>query len=572
MKIRLQITAFLTYLVGLLVFSAFPLAATEDGLPAPPIASSPKPYLLGPGDIVEITIDHIPKISSTYAVTAPGIIEFPTLLQPLRAAGLTVNQLEEVLMERLKRYIHQPSVAVRIREHHSHKILLLGPFATPGKYELEQEEVPLLDVVLEAGGLRELRENDKLIILRRGKAEPIERLANGDAFPRAENENLRSITIDINALLSDGDITQNVMVQSGDVIYISSFFEPGRRYIYVTGGRKGAAAIPYEAELTALKALFQAGVVPDDLNTAQVQILREQAGVQQVLTVGLTRNSPDNATNILQPGDIIILPDADRSMVYVMGRVNQPQAVLYQENLTILQAILKAGGFTQDAVSSKVRIVREGALSPENQLTVNVDAVLDGDKTQNVTLEAGDIIVVPGRSLQADISVTGAVHNPGLIAYEDGLTLREVIIRAGSFSGGLLAAQIQIVSEAEDKKTTVHFDLANPSADTAGLRLHPGDLIIVSSTTADEAISVLGSVASPGIIQFEEGLTILRAILHAGGFAQGAARSKVKIVRGEGPKQQTLRANLEALMDKGDKSQDIALRPGDIIIVPQSFF
>jgi len=545
-----------------------PQTIAEDNQYSAQPLSLQKEYILGPGDMVEISVDLVDEISATYTVTAMGMIEFPTLLKPIRASGLTVKQLRETLVEQLKFYMYKPSVTVRIIEYHSHKVLLLGPFAKPGKHELKQEEVPLLDLILEAGGLRELRDNDKLIILR-------EAFRNGNSHPKVTKDTLRSILIDLHALLREGDVTQNVMIRSGDVIYISSFFEPEPHYIYVTGGRRGAAAIPYEKGLTVLKALLRTGIVPDDINTAQVKILREQVGEQQILPVGLTHSSQNNATGkepLLQPEDVIILPGADSSMVYVMGRVNSPQAIPYQKDLTILQAILKSGGFTQDAVASKVRVLREGALEKENQLTVNVDAVLDGDKTQNLILKAGDIIVAPGKSRQADISVTGKVNNPGLIAYEEGLTLREVIIKAGGFSDGMLTSKLQILSEAGAAQTSLLFDLANISEEAANIQLHPGNLIIVLGATSSEIVSVLGNVARPGIIQFEEGLTVLQAILRSGGFARGAARSKVKIVRGEGEKQQTIRANLKALMDKGDKSQNIVLRPGDIIIVPESFF
>jgi polysaccharide export outer membrane protein len=79
-------------------------------------------------------------------------------------------------------------------------------------------------------------------------------------------------------------------------------------------------------------------------------------------------------------------------------------------------------------------------------------------------------------------------------------------------------------------------------------------------------------VRQPGIIEYEDGLTALQAVLRAGGFDQGAARSKVKVVRGEGREQQSFRANLEDLVDKGDRSGDITLLPGDIVIVPETFF
>jgi polysaccharide export outer membrane protein len=102
--------------------------------------------------------------------------------------------------------------------------------------------------------------------------------------------------------------------------------------------------------------------------------------------------------------------------------------------------------------------------------------------------------------------------------------------------------------------------------------LEQGDLVVVLGASTGNIVSILGKVQRPGIIEYEDGLTVLQAILRSGGFNQGAARSKVRIVRGEGNKQQNLSADLENLTDKNNRSREIPLLPGDIVIVPETFF
>jgi len=62
------------------------------------------------------------------------------------------------------------------------------------------------------------------------------------------------------------------------------------------------------------------------------------------------------------------------------------------------------------------------------------------------------------------------------------------------------------------------------------------------------------------------------AVLAAGGLAQFAAGNRAKIVRTEGEKQKEIRVRLDDLFNKGDLSQNVALKPGDVIVVPQSRF
>jgi protein involved in polysaccharide export with SLBB domain len=537
----------------------------------------PKPnefdYRLGPGDVVNIAVDSVPELSLKYTISETGNIMFPTLLPPLKAQGLTLEQLQILLVKLLTEYMYEPKVMVDIVEYQSHKVLVLGPFQSPGKYELRKEKVPLLDIILEAGGLRELKDNDELVILRNPDSSNSYNVDPGNS----ELSGMQSIRVNLQGLLRDGDLTQNVMVQAGDVIYLTSFFA-AEQYVYVAGGgRRGAGTTPYEPGLTAFKALLRAGVVLDDPQALDLMIVRGRTSSERFITtrVKFDPMNPSVGDVVLSPEDIVILPEVSSQMVYVAGKVNKPGSIPFQEGLTILQAILDAGGMNKEAVGSKVKILREDAIG-QKQIPVDMDAILEkGDKSQNVTLTQGDIIVVPGMSPQADITVTGKVNGPGIVPYEEGMTAMKAVFLAGGLSGSMLTSQIRIMSSNDNIQPPFMLDISKAQLEQAGSAnpaLKPGDLVVVMGPAPGNLVSVLGKVRRPGVIDYEDGLTALQAILRAGGFDQGAARSKVRIVRGESENQQKLRANLESLMDKGDQSGNIALLPGDIVIVPETFF
>ena len=556
-------------------------------------------YRLGPDDVIDITVDSVPEISLQYTISEAGYIIFPTLLSPLKAQGLTVEQLQALLIGVLTEYMYEPKVTVSIVEYHSHKVLMLGSFHRPGKYELKREEVPLLDIIMEAGGLLELKEDDELVVLRNPSSSnvgsPTTRIKKESTEHNPGNDEtqelMQNIRIDLQRLLHDGDLTQNIMVQAGDVIYVTSFFA-APAYVYVAGGgRRGAGFVPYERGLTAFKALLRAGVVPDDPQTLELIIVRGQMsgrrlrgkrGNQQTsgerFITALLKFDPANpgvGDVTLQPEDIVILAGGASQMVYVVGEVNKPGALPYQEGLTALQAILGAGGMSKEAVGTKVKVLREDHLG-RKEISVNVDAILEkGGRAQNIALMSGDIIVVPGMSLQADVMVTGKVNTPGIVSYGEGMTAMKAIFLAGGLSDNVLKSQIRIMSSSGGIQPTFLLDINRTQLGEAGSSnpvLDPGDLIVVLGPASGNIISVLGEVRQPGIIEYEDGLTALQAILRAGGFDRGAARSKVRIMRGEGEEQQNFRANLENLMDKGDRSGDVILLPGDIVIVPETFF
>jgi len=523
-----------------------------------------KGYRLGPEDVISLTIDNVEDLSREYTISETGDIVFPTLLKPLKTQGLTLEQLRIKLIELLTEYMYAPKLTVDIMEYHSHKVLILGPFQRPGKYELRKERVPLLDIILDIGGVRELKENDELVILR----EP----DSSDSFA-----SMKSIRVNLQGLLQDGDLTQNVMIQAGDVMYLTSFFSADQ-YIYVTGGgRRGAGVIPYERGMTAFKALLRAGVAPDDPQAMEVIIVRGKTGGEQFITTQMKFDPmhPGEGDVELLPEDIVILPEATSRVVYVAGEVNRPGTLPYKDGLTVLQAILDAGGMSRAAVGAKVKVLREG---PDGrlQIPVNMDAVLEeGDKEQNIQLMLGDIVVVPEMTLQADIMITGKVKMPGMVPYEEDMTAMRAIFLAGGLSENSLQSQIRILSRGGEIQKPFLLDVSKTRLDEAGDTnpvLNPGDLMVIMGPSPENIISVLGKVRRPGIIQYADGLTALQAILQSGGFDRGAARSKVKIVRGQGDEQQELRADLEELMEKGDRSADVALLPGDIIVVPETFF
>ena len=83
------------------------------------------------------------------------------------------------------------------------------------------------------------------------------------------------------------------------------------------------------------------------------------------------------------------------SQVKVIGQVKDPQAMPYHEGMTVLEALLTAKGMTQFAAGNRARISRM-VNGKQQDIKVKLDALVNsGDLTQNVTLQPGDVLVVP---------------------------------------------------------------------------------------------------------------------------------------------------------------------------------
>ncbi len=91
--------------------------------------------------------------------------------------------------------------------------------------------------------------------------------------------------------------------------------------------------------------------------------------------------------------------------------------------------------------------------------------------------------------------------------------------------------------------------------------------------TFGEQIRVVGQAAQPRALPYRERLTLLDVMIEVGGLGEFAAGNRARLVRRTtGGEQTVYRVRLEDLLKKGDISANIAMRPGDIVIIPESRF
>jgi polysaccharide export outer membrane protein len=95
-------------------------------------------------------------------------------------------------------------------------------------------------------------------------------------------------------------------------------------------------------------------------------------------------------------------------------------------------------------------------------------------------------------------------------------------------------------------------------------------VIVTTAQSQYSLVKVVGQVTTPSPLPYRSGMTVLDAILAAGGMTEFAAGNRAKIVRSEGGRQVEIKVRLADLVNDGDLSQNIEVRPGDLIVVPES--
>lgn len=95
---------------------------------------------------------------------------------------------------------------------------------------------------------------------------------------------------------------------------------------------------------------------------------------------------------------------------------------------------------------------------------------------------------------------------------------------------------------------------------------------ITHAASALSQVKVIGQVRLPQAVAYREGMTVLDAVLAVGGLAEFAAANRSKLLRTEGGRQREVRVRLGRLLNDGDLSENLPLRPGDVLLVPESRF
>ncbi len=239
-------------------------------------------YTIRPGDIVDISVLGEPAVSGTATVSPDGEIMLP-MAGVIPAAGLTLSQLTQKIKEQLRQFVRDPQVTVSIRASHRQYAYVLGQIAHPGAYEIDkgwtvsqlvavaggptneaalartlvmrkEKTIPFdleqvliegnasADVSLESGDVVIVPETKNRVLVMGGVQKPgpymfragdrvVDVLsAAGGLTPKASMKDIGVIRqqgqkpavtpINLNKFYKDGDLTQNIVVQPRDIVYV----------------------------------------------------------------------------------------------------------------------------------------------------------------------------------------------------------------------------------------------------------------------------------------------------------------------------------------------------------------
>jgi polysaccharide biosynthesis/export protein len=99
------------------------------------------------------------------------------------------------------------------------------------------------------------------------------------------------------------------------------------------------------------------------------------------------------------------------------------------------------------------------------------------------------------------------------------------------------------------------------------------NVIVTQAVSTFRQVKVVGQVRQPQSVAYRDGLRVLDVILAVGGTTEFAAGNRARVIRTDASgKQSEIRVRLNDLVGKGDLRQNVELKPGDVLVVPESMF
>ena len=248
---------------------------------AGPPAFAQTNYVLGPQDVLNITVLGEEDLSRKYTIEQDGTFTFP-LVGRITARGLTLRGLEQELRTKLVSggFLKNPEISVAIDAYQSQRIMVWGQVNQPGEYQLTGD-MTLLSALARAGSVTATAGTEAIIVRPKKGGN-----GNGD--------DPEIIKVDLGELQA-GNMALNIALLDGDTINI-----PKALSVFVSGHVKNPGGYAVEEGMTVLQVLSLAGGLTDRGSDRRINIMRTIDGKKkEVKGVKLTA--------IVQPGDTIVV-------------------------------------------------------------------------------------------------------------------------------------------------------------------------------------------------------------------------------------------------------------------------
>ena len=552
--------------------------------------ATPQDYVLGPGDLLIIDVYGASQKSFQLTVSPEGTVTVPDY-GPIAVSGLTVAAANSRISASLGSRYSSSRLKVSVGQTRTILVNIMGEVKSPGTYHLSAF-ASVFHALYAAGGIKKLGTLRNVKVLRGGSLVTI---------------------VDIYEYILNGRLAGNIRLKDGDVIQVGTY----DCLVNVAGNVKRPMYYEMRASESVSTLLRYAGGFTGDAYHKSVRVVRKTGDRYGVFNV----EEFDQSSFRVADGDMVTVDamlDRFENMVEVKGAVFRPGKFRLGEQVTTVRALIEqADGLTEDAFTAHGVLHRLRADRSLEVIPVDVAGIMAGT-VPDIPLANEDVLFIPTQAELINsryVTIEGEVLSPGEYQWAANMTLEDLVMKAGGLTDAASVAKVDVSRRLVDPKATeAGSELAKTYSfslkegfvvdGTPGFVLEPYDIIQVFRSPGyrePRQVSVEGEVNFAGHFTLEKKNQRLSDLVRmAGGitpdaYVEGArlerrmddterarlqmalqtarmsqsSKDSVSLEKVETSEVYTVGIHLREALDHPGGDDDIVLREGDRLIVPE---
>ncbi len=507
----------------------------------------PDDYILGPGDKIKIILWGETNITDDFTIGKDGTI-FYSNIGFLNLSSKTLSEAQSYIKEELSKIYstlnnqdNPTNIKIELNGLKSLNIYLTGQVVNPGINVVH----PFSDVFLsliQAGGVSRFGSLRKIQLIRNN--EIVEVVDFYSFFIRGENN------------------FSNIKIMDGDTIHVPFV----NKRVNVNGLIKNPGFYELHDNESFEDLIVYAGGL---MAGASSQVIRT------IIKPLQDRESDDYAKSTksfsIKDSGKIVPNDGDNfyvafaynvdSTASVFGAVKNPGDYPIKEE-TIKSILDYAGGFNDPNFVKLIDTEKITVLRRDKDNFYSEEINVSYENSHTIEAEVGDKILVYGNNnykRTPTYGVKGEVNKPGIFPYKKGLTVLDAINIADGLNEMTSFKNIVVFQEITSTNTNGMATTSLVQVDDASLDFEIGINSVIDARPLENTVTIFGNVYDPGVIAYQKGLTMFKAIELAGGFKKNSLKRKSYVKRANGSIEK-----INSLFGSRTKK----LFPGDSIFVP----
>lgn len=386
---------------------------------------TPGDYRLGAGDAVIIDVWGASQITFEGTVSPDGTVTIEGV-GPLKLGGMMVTEANAYVKQQLGRFYSDSNITLTVGETRSIQVQVMGEVMMPGTYTLSALS-SAFNALYAAGGINDIGTLRDIKVYREGRVVS---------------------TIDVYDYILNGNTKSDIRLADNDVIVVG----PYDCLVDIRGKVKRPMFYEMKESESVGRILDYAGGFTGDAYTDNVRLVRKSGREYSVYTIG---EFEMNGFLLKDGDSLYVDSVIPRfsNMAEVRGAVFYPGQFQMDGSITTVRELVKAaGGLREDAFMGRAVMHRQKEDLTMDALSVDVHGIVEG-RVPDIPLRKNDVLFIPSKlEMQGErtLTIEGEVNFPGVYYYADNMTVEDLVLLAGGLTEAASMARADVFRRIKD--------------------------------------------------------------------------------------------------------------------------